>query len=102
MSVEPLVIRLEDEARQLLTVGHVGLYEFRWLLRSIEPALDDETCARISLSALVRLRESGFGLGWFVWPEDEPREDESRPTSELGDVWADPRRGERYLALIGR
>jgi hypothetical protein len=102
VSSEPLVTRLESDVRDLLSVGHVGLYEFRWALRGFDLALDEETCARVSLSVLDRLREGGFGLGWFVWPELEPRAEENRPTNQLGgDIWADPRKGEPYLALIG-
>jgi hypothetical protein len=101
-SMETLVTRVEDEVRELLTVGHVGLFEFRWILRSIEPNVDDDTAARISMSVLERLRASGYLLGWFMWPEPEPRELEGRPPSELGDIWADPPPGDRHIGLIER
>ena len=100
MTDELLTARLVGEAEDLLTVSAVGLYELRWILRGVAPHLDPESIARIASAALVELRTRGFGLGWFAWPEDEPRFIEVNPRLEGDDAWSDPRRGELYLALV--
>jgi hypothetical protein len=102
MSDDPVVSQLVMEATELLAIGQVGLYELRWILRGINTTLDEDAIVSMSASALSELRAGGFDLGWFVWPEGEPRELETGSPGDLGDVWSEPHGTRPYLAVCGR
>lgn len=93
---------LASEVRDLLDVGPVGLYEFRWALAG-KGVLDAEEQVRVAGGALDELRSEGRDLAWVEWPTMDVLRSETRPDSALPTgVWDDPLEGEPLLAVLPR
>lgn len=93
---------LASEVRDLLDVGPVGLYEFRWVLAG-KGVRDARKQVLVAGAALDELRAEGHDLAWVEWPTMDVLRSETRPGSALPiEVWDDPTEGEPLLAIVPR
>lgn len=90
---------LVREVRDLLDASSVGLYEFIWLLRSMQPSVVTQDFDDIAEQALRQLLSDGTGrLVLLTWPSPDS-EGEADPEALSASDWEDPRQGEPYVAL---
>ena len=97
-ALDDTVDALVQEMSDLLDVGPVGLYEFRWDLNGLQPALTESKKLAVARRALDRmLTEPGTVLIWCRWPDTTlgPAD-----RGDLGpDAFADIPPDGRYIAL---
>ena len=91
---------LVQEVSDLLDAGHVGLYEFIWLLRGVQPDASSEELRHTAAAALDRLRQRRqVKLVRSRWPS---KHDESSLQDGVlaASDWTDPDKDGGYLSVV--
>jgi hypothetical protein len=98
--VEHLLDEIDEEIE---TAGYVGLYDFSWTLRGLEPKVDEgqvRETARLAYAEFVRSRPTR--LVWLTWPPDPAHAVDADPETVELDFDLDPEQATDvpFLALV--